>query len=77
LSDLSRWYYHLQQDFEETQATCMINLALTTRDWSIDRYKQMQVSCAENHFSRTIDIHQRIEDESSKDTSHREMIYTQ
>jgi len=55
----------------------MIDLALTTRDQSIDRYKQMRVSCAENHLSKTIDIHQRIEDEFLKDTSHREIIYTQ
>ena len=47
------------------------------RDWSTDRHKQMQVSCAENHLSRTIDIHWRIEDEFLKNTSHCEMIYTQ
>ncbi len=42
----------------------MIDLEQTTRDRSTDRHKQMQVSCAENHLSRT-------EDELSKDTSSR------
>ncbi len=77
MSDLSKWYYHLQQDFEETQATCMINLASTTRDWSTDRHKQMRVSYAENHLSRTFDVNQRTEDEFLKDTSSCWMIYTQ
>ena len=35
----------------------MINLEQTTRDQSTDKHKQVQVSCAENHISRTIDIH--------------------
>ena len=35
----------------------MINLAATTRDWSTDRHKQIQVLCARNHLSKTIDIY--------------------
>ena len=52
-----RWHYHLQQNLKETQKTCMIDFASTTRDQSTDRHKQMQVSYAENHLSRTINIH--------------------
>jgi len=53
----------------------MINLAATTRDQSTDRHKQMQVSCARDHLSRTINIHQETEDEFLKDTNDRRMIY--
>ena len=35
----------------------MINFAVTTKDQSTDRHKQMQVSYARNHFSKTINIH--------------------
>ncbi len=49
----------------------MIDLEQTTRDRFTDRHKQVQVSCAENHLSRTIDIHRRIEDELAKDASNR------
>ncbi len=77
MSDLSRWHYHLQQDLEETQVTCMIDLEQTTRDRSTDRHKQVRVSYAENHLSKTIDIHWETEDEFTKDTSSSEMIYTQ
>jgi len=76
LSDLSKWYYHLQQDSERAQATCMIDLAETMRDWSTDKYKQMQVSYVRNHFSRTIDIHQETKDEFLKDTDDHSMIYS-
>jgi len=55
----------------------MINLEQTTKDQSTDRHKQVRVSCAENHLSRTINIHQEIENEFTKDTSSSEMIYTQ
>ena len=46
----------------------MIDLAQTTRDRSTDRYKQMQVLYAENHLSKTTDIHQKTKNEFSKDT---------
>ncbi len=51
--------------------TCTIDLALTTRDRSTDRHKQMRVSCAENHLSRTFDVNRRIEDEFAKNASSR------
>ncbi len=76
MSDLSKWYYHLQQDSERAQATCMIDLAETMRDWSTDKYKQMQVSYVRNHFSRTIDIYQETKDEFLKDTDDHSMIYS-
>ncbi len=77
MSDLFKWHYHLQQDLEETQVTCTIDLEQTTRDQSTDRHKQMQVSCAENHLSRTFDVNWRTENELSKDTSSHWMIYIQ
>jgi len=77
LLNLFKWHYYLQQDLEETQVTCMIDLEQTMRDWSTYKHKQMQVSYAENHLSRTIDIHWKIEDESSKNTSYHEIIYIQ
>ncbi len=36
----------------------------------------MQVSCARDHLSRTIDIHWETKDEFSKDTDDRRMIYS-
>ncbi len=77
MSDLSKWYYHLQQNSEETQATCMIDLTSTTRDQSTDRHQQVQVLSSENYLSRTLDINWRIEDELAKDASSRWLIYTQ
>ncbi len=38
------------------------------RDRSTNEHKQMQVSCARNHLSRTINIHWETKDEFSKDT---------
>ena len=35
----------------------MIDLEQTTRDQSTDKHKQVQVSCAENHLSKTINIY--------------------
>ncbi len=75
LSDLFKWHYYLQQDSERAQATCMMNLAETTRDWFTNRHKQMQVSCVRDHFSRTIDIHRETKDEFSKDTDDCQIIY--
>jgi len=49
----------------------MIDLASTTRGRSTDRHKQMRVSCAENHLSRTFDVNRRTEDELAKDASSR------
>ena len=76
LSDLSKWHYHLQQDSERAQATCTINLTETMRDWFTDRHKQMQVSCARDHLSRTIDIHQETKNEFLKDTDDHWIIYS-
>ncbi len=36
----------------------------------------MQVSCAENHLSRTTDIHWETKNEFSKDTDDHQMIYS-
>ena len=55
----------------------MIDFASITRDWFTDKHKQMQVSYAENHLSKTFDVNQRTEDELLKDTSHCKMIYIQ
>ncbi len=54
----------------------MTNLAKITRDWSTDKHKQMQVSYARNHLSRTINIHQETKDEFLKDTDDHWMIYS-
>ncbi len=53
----------------------MIDFTEITRDWSTDRHKQMQVSCARDYLSRTINIHQEIKDEFLKDTDDHWMIY--
>ena len=37
----------------------------------------MQVSCARDHLSRTIDIHWETKDEFLKDINSRWLIYTQ
>ena len=52
----------------------MIDFTEITRDWSTDRHKQMQVSCARDYLSRTINIHQEIKDEFLKDTDDNWMI---
>ncbi len=63
LLNLSKWHYHLQQDSERAQVTCIINFAEITKDWFTDRHKQMQVSCSRNYLSRTINIHQETKDD--------------